>query len=56
MIENGSWAPMAVKVMKTMLEKSKNLVYAEPVVSIKSALTEQNRCEIKALADELSKA
>ena len=56
MIENGSWAPMAVKVMKAMLEKSKNLVYAEPVVSIKSALTEQNRCEIKALADELSKA
>ena len=52
-IENGSWAPMATKVMKAMLEGSKNLTYAENTVKIVSALNEQSKSELKALADEL---
>ena len=52
-IENGSWAPMATKVMKAMLEKSKNLTFAETEVKILSAMTEENRAEIEKLASEL---
>ena len=54
-IENGSWAPMATKVMKSMLEKSKNLTYTEAGVKINSAVSDANIAEIKALADELAK-
>ena len=54
-IENGSWAPMATKVMKAMLEKSKNLTYTEAGVKINSAVSDANIAEIKALADELTK-
>ena len=54
-IENGSWAPMATKVMRAMLEKSKNLTYTEAGVKINSAVSEANIAEIKALADELAK-
>ena len=54
-IENGSWAPMATKVMKSMLEKSKNLTYTESGVKINSAVSEANIAEIKSLADELAK-
>lgn len=54
-IENGSWAPMATKVMKSMLEKSKNLSYAETEVKILCAMNEENREQIKALAEELTK-
>ena len=54
-IENGSWAPMATKVMKGMLEKSKNLTFCENEVSIKSALSDESIAKIKALAEELSK-
>lgn len=53
MIENGSWAPMAAKVMKKMLENSKNLTLAEPVVSIRSALNEDSRGQLAALADAI---
>ena len=52
-IENGSWAPMATKVMKAMFEKSKNLTFAETEVKILSALTEENRRELEKLATEL---
>ena len=52
-VENGSWAPMATKVMKGMLEKCKNLKYCENGVHIKSALSDDNKKEIEALADEL---
>ncbi|MBQ3099714.1 MAG: flavin reductase [Clostridia bacterium] len=52
-IENGSWAPMANKVMKGMLEKSKNLTYAENEVTILSALNDQSSAKLDALADEL---
>ena len=54
-IENGSWAPVATKVMKGMLEKSQNLVFTENNVKILSALTDANKAELAALADELSK-
>ena len=53
-IENGSWAPMAVKVMKEMLEKSKNITYTENNVKIFSALNEQSRVQLNVLAQELS--
>lgn len=52
-IENGSWALMAEKTMKAMLEKSKDLRFAENTVHIKSAVNEQNMAEIRALAKEL---
>ena len=54
-IENGSWAPMATKVMKGMLEKSKNLTYAGTEVKIMSALNEASAAQLDALAEELSK-
>ena len=52
-IENGSWAPMATKTMKGMLEKSKNLTYAENTVKILSALNEESSAQLEALANEL---
>ncbi|MBE6559233.1 MAG: MBL fold metallo-hydrolase [Ruminococcaceae bacterium] len=52
-IENGSWAPMATKVMKGMLEKSKNLTYTENTVKIHSALNEDSSKQLEALSDEL---
>ena len=54
-IENGSWALMAEKTIKTMFEKSKNLSFAENTVHIKSAVSEQNIKEIESLAQELMK-
>ena len=56
-IENGSWAPMAAKVMQKMLEGCKNLTMAEPVVTVRGAVTKQAKPQIKeqmsALAAEL---
>ena len=54
-IENGSWAPMATKVMKGMLEKSKNITYTDNTVKIMSSLSEESTAQIEALAEELSK-
>ena len=54
-MENGSWAPMAEKVMRKMLEGCKDIAYAENGVHIKSALSEDNLAQIDALADELCK-
>lgn len=54
-IENGSWAPTATKVMKKMLENSKNLSYTENTVKILSALNADSEAELEALALELSK-
>ena len=53
-IENGSWASTAGNVMKKMFEKSKNLAFAENNVKIKSAVSEENINQIKALAKELA--
>ncbi|MBR2846459.1 MAG: FprA family A-type flavoprotein [Clostridia bacterium] len=54
-IENGSWALMAEKTIKAMLEKSKNITFTESGVHIKSALRDENIEEIKTLAKELCK-
>ncbi len=54
-IENGSWAPLAAKVMKGMLEKSKNLTFADTTVKILSALNEESNAQLNSLADELCK-
>ena len=54
-MENGSWAPMAAKVMAKMFENSKNLNILESKVTIKSALSDESRAQIAALADELTK-
>lgn len=55
MIENGTWAPMAAKVMKGMLEGSKDITYAS-VVTLRSAVGAAGKAAIAALADELAKA
>ncbi len=54
MIENGSWAPTAIKVMKEKLAKSKNISYTENNVTIMSAMNGENVKQIGKLADELS--
>lgn len=53
-IENGTWAPTAAKNMKAMLEKCKNLTFAETTVTIKSALTTENVLQLNKLAAELA--
>ncbi|MBO5789106.1 MAG: MBL fold metallo-hydrolase, partial [Clostridia bacterium] len=52
-IENGSWAPLAAKTMKQMLEGAKKLTFADTTVTIKSALSETSLKQIETLADEL---
>ena len=53
MIENGSWAPQAIRTMKAMLEKSKNITYTENNVKIMSALNDESKAQVDALAKEL---
>ena len=53
MMENGSWAPVATKVMTKMLEGSKNIIYTENNVCILSALNADSTAQIEALAQEL---
>ncbi|MBQ6315593.1 MAG: FprA family A-type flavoprotein [Mogibacterium sp.] len=55
-VENGSWAPVAAKTMKGMLEGCKNLEYAENGVKIVSALNDESRAQVEALAEELAAA
>ena len=55
LIENGSWAPVAAKVMKSILAESRDLRFAEPTVRIHAALNDESRAQIAALAKELSK-
>ena len=54
-IENGSWAPTAARVMAGMFEKSKNITWLENNVKIMSSLSEANEAEIEAMAEELCK-
>ena len=54
LMENGSWAPVAAKVMTKMLEGSKNLTFTNTTVKIFSALNDESRAQIDALADELA--
>ena len=53
LIENGSWAPLAAKTMKKMLEGCKNITYTDTTVKIMSALNEESSAQLEALADEL---
>ncbi len=53
LIENGSWAPMAAKTMKKMLEGCKKLTFTDTTVQIKSALNEDSSAQLEALAEEL---
>ena len=53
LIENGSWAPMAGKVMRGMLEGSKDVTILEPLVSIRSALNDESNAQLLTLADAL---
>lgn len=53
LIENGSWAPLAVKIMKGMFEKSKNITWLDTSVTIKSALNDDSHAQIEAMAKEL---
>ena len=53
LIENGSWAPLAAKTMKKMLEGCKNIEFVEPTVRIMSALNDESKEQIEALADAL---
>ena len=55
LMENGSWAPLAAKVMRGMLEGCKNLTFTDTTVKIMSALNAENREQIEAMADELCK-
>ena len=55
LMENGSWAPLAAKVMRKMLEECKNLTFTETTVRILSALNETSAKQVDALANELSK-
>lgn len=52
-IENGTWAPLAAKIMKGMFEKSKNINFVEPVVHIRSALNATSTAELDELSKEL---
>ncbi|MCM1568672.1 MAG: FprA family A-type flavoprotein [Roseburia sp.] len=52
-IENGSWAPAAAKTMKKLLEPCRELTYTENTVTILSALNEQSKAQVEALAEEL---
>lgn len=55
LMENGSWAPQAVKVMEKMLSESKDLTVLEPKVKIQCALSDASRAQIAQLADALCK-
>ena len=55
LIENGSWAPLAAKIMRSMLEKCKNLSFTDTTVKILSALNEESSSQVNNLADELCK-
>ena len=54
LIENGSWAPTAIRVMKEKFAKSKNLTFAKNEITIHSALNSTTREQVTALAEELS--
>lgn len=55
LVENGSWAPLAAKTMKAMLESCKNITFTDAAVKIMSAIHDESKAQIEALADELTK-
>ncbi len=54
LVENGSWAPTAAKVMTKLLEGSKNLTFAQTTVTVKGGLSDESRAQIAALAEEFA--
>ena len=54
-VENGSWAPTAARVMKSMLSESKDITFIENGVKIMSALNDESREQIDKMADEIMK-
>ena len=52
-VENGSWAPMAAKIMKAAFEKSKNITLEDTTVTVRSAVNEESEAQIAALAKEM---
>ena len=55
LMENGSWAPLAAKTMRKMLEGSKNLTFTDTIVKIMSALNDSSKAQIEEMAEELCK-
>ena len=55
LMENGSWAPLAAKVMRGMFEKSKNITFTDTTVKILSALNDDSKAQIETMAEELCK-
>ena len=55
LIENGSWAPMAAKIMKGMFDHSKNITFTDTTVKILSSLNDDSKAQVNALAEELCK-
>lgn len=55
LIENGSWAPLAAKYMRKMLENCKNIDFTQTTVTVRSSLSEENEEQLEALAEELLK-
>lgn len=55
LIENGSWAPLAAKIMKGKFEKSKDITWLDTTVKIKSAVNKENLDQLEAMAEELCK-
>ena len=55
-VENGSWTPMAAKIMKAAFEKSKNITFADTTVTIRSAVDETSEAQIAALAKEMKQS
>lgn len=55
LIENGSWAPQAAKIMKNMLANSKDIILVDPIITIDSSIKEENKKQIEILANELCK-
>ena len=56
LIENGSWAPLAARVMRGILEGARDLTFADTAVRIRSALNDESRAQLAALASELSES
>ena len=54
LVENGSWAPVAAKIMRGMLEELKEISFAENAVKIKAAINEESAAQLEALAEELT--
>jgi flavorubredoxin len=55
-IENGTWTPMAAKVMKEMVDKMKDMQIIDPTVTLKSTMKDENIVQMEALAEAIIKS